>query len=155
MGYNALDIIDKSIEIEHRRNDLLQRILDESNNIPNKKICSTVLNAEIDRRIKRFNELKEKLLTQELKDIDIITYDKISFLISEFNKKAYFIKVNSLREFLDFSLELLYDKQALFIDIKGRIASNSVNIDGEAYNVVFEILNYISDEIEIVKSVHL
>lgn len=155
MGYNAIDIIDKSIEIENFRNDLLQKILNESHNIPNKNICSNVLSSEIKRRIKILNDLKKNLSIQSLNDIDIITYDKISFLINEFNKRKYIVEVNSIQEYLDFSLNLLYDKRALFIDVQGRIASNSLNFNKESYDLVSEIIKLIDKQIEIVNSVHI
>lgn len=44
-------------------------------------------------------------------------YDKILFLINEFNKKIYIIEVKSLKEYILFLFELVRDKYLLFIDI--------------------------------------
>ena len=76
-------------------------------------------------------------------------------MINEFNKRKYIVEVNSIQEYLDFSLNLLYDKRALFIDVQGRIASNSLNFNKESYDLVSEIIKLIDKQIEIVNSVHI
>lgn len=152
MSYNALDIIDKAIEIEHDREKILNDILHDNSKIPNQDIISKILSQEIHRRIEKYDLLKRTLIESSLEEIDVLTYDKISFLINEFNKRIYAAQINTIPDYLKFSLNLLQDKYALFIDIHGRLANSLIYENSKSYFVVSEIIKYIKEQINAIEN---
>ena len=85
MGYNIIDIIDKAINIENRRKIKIKKVIAENQVLPSVKLISKILCNKIDETIKYYEELKEELKNIEIEEIDLRTYDKMSFLINESN----------------------------------------------------------------------
>lgn len=143
MGYNVIDLIDKAINIAARRRSIFENIGQEKCDIPSIKIISKVLAKEVTTTIEYYETLKKEVDNVEFEEIDFWTYDKMSFLINEFNKKIYVPDINSVREYLKFSLNLEKDTYALLIDVQGRFVKNSDDIHTKTY----KILSYIIDNI--------
>lgn len=76
---------------------------------------------------------------QEIIDFDI--YDKISFLINQFNLKMYKTDAKTPKDFLSFSLGLEKEILALFLDIQGRLVKTSSDTTSTAYLILSNIIN--------------
>jgi len=96
MGYNVIDLIDKAIDIEVRRKIIFENIGQKKSDIPSIKIISKVMIKNVDKTIQYYETLKKEIGNDDLDEIDFVIYDKISFLINEFNKKKYVIKITYL-----------------------------------------------------------
>jgi hypothetical protein len=147
VGYNIIDVIEKAINIEKKGKIQIQREIAENEIIPAIKLISKILCNEIDETIRYYENLKEEVKNIEAEEIDIRTYDKISFLINEFNKRIYQINVVSVRNFLKSLLDLSKDKYSLFIDIQGRLVNNSGNAKTKTYDVLSKIIKKMQNQI--------
>lgn len=141
MGYNVIDLIDKSIDIANRERKIYETIAEENFNIPPIKILSKVLIAHVDKDFKYFEDLKRNLMNVEVEDIDFGIYDKMSFLINEFNKKIYIKKVINARDYLEFSLNFQKDVYSLLIDIQGRSVKCTDDVSTETYKTLSYMIN--------------
>ncbi|MDR5588229.1 hypothetical protein FDG75_14740 [Clostridium botulinum] len=151
MGYNGIDIIDKAINIEERRKIIINSVVNENTNNPAVKVIAKVLSNQLDAMIKHYEELRNEVSNTELEEIDIMTYDKMSFLINEFNNKLYNPKVNNVREYLEFSLNLAKDKYSLFVDIQGRLVNNTKDTQPKTYEILSNIIKTISKQIRTIE----
>ena len=147
MGYNVLEIIDKAIDIQNRRKIILKSVLGEDKAIPAMILISKVLCNQIDDIIKYYYELKDEIRDTEYEEIDIITYDKISFLINEFNNKIYNPQIDNGKEYLNFSLNLAKDTYSLFIDIQGRLVHNKNDTSTKTYDILSKLISSINKKI--------
>jgi len=148
MGYNVLEVIDKAIDIQNRRKIILKSVLGEDKAIPAIILISKVLCNQIDDIIKYYYELKDEIRDTEYEEIDIITYDKISFLINEFNNKIYNPEIDNGKEYLNFSLNLAKDTYSLFIDIQGRLVHNKNDTSTKTYDILSKLINSINKKIK-------
>ena len=151
MGYNILDIIDKAINIENRRKIIIKNVVAKNKVIPAIVLISKVLCHQIDEIIKYYEELKEEISNTEFEEIDILTYDKISFLINEFNNKTYIQDIDNGKDYLKFSLNLAKDKYSLFIDIQGRLIKNMNDTSTKTYDILSKIINNIRKQIRTIE----
>lgn len=151
MGYNVLEIIDKAIDIQNRRKIILKSVLGEDKTIPAIILISKVLCNQIDDIIKYYYELKDEIRDTEYEEIDIITYDKISFLINEFNNKIYNPEIDNGKEYLNFSLNLAKDTYSLFIDIQGRLIHNKNDTNTKTYDILSKLINSINKKIRTIE----
>ena len=147
MGYNVLEIIDKAIDIQNRRKIIIKSVLGEDKAIPAMILISKVLCNQIDDIIKYYYELKDEIRDIEYEEIDIITYDKISFLINEFNNKIYNPQIDNGKEYLNFSLNLAKDTYSLFIDIQGRLVHNKNDTSTKTYDILSKLISSINKKI--------
>lgn len=141
MGYTVIDIIDKSIEIELKRKNILISVESEGKNFHVISLMSKVLIKDIDSNIEEYSNLKEEMLAEKLDSINFEIYDKISALIIEFNKKKYMSKSENVEEYLNFSLDLDKDTYSLFVDIQGRFVQNIEDINTKTYIVLSKIID--------------
>ena len=148
MGYNVLEVIDKAIDIQNRRKIILKSVLGEDKAIPAMILISKVLCNQIDDIIKYYYELKDEIRDTEFEEIDIIIYDKISFLINEFNNKIYNPEIDNGKEYLNFSLNLAKDTYSLFIDIQGRLVHNKNDTSTKTYDILSKLINSINKKIK-------
>lgn len=151
MGYNIVDIIDKAIDIENRRKYIINNSIKENQVSPVISLISKVLCNQIDEIIKYYEELKEEIRSIELEEIDVRTYDKMSFLINEYNERMYVLKVNNVREYLKCTLELTKNKYSLFIDIQGRLVNNTSNTGTKTYEILSKIIVNILNQIRTIE----
>lgn len=141
MGYNVTDIINKAINIALRKKVEFENIGKEKCDIQSIKIMSTVLAKQEDKTIKYYETLKKEIGSMEFEEIDFVIYDKMSFLIDEFNKKKYVIDINNVRDYLKFSLDLEKDAYSLLIDIQGRFVKNKSDIHTKTYKILSDIIS--------------
>lgn len=148
MAYNIIDILDKAIIVANKKKAIYEDIGKKKNDNQGVKILSKVLIKEVDRSIEYYESLKSKIWDNEFEEIDIGVYDKISFLINEFNRRLYIGDVNNSKEFLKFSLDLERDVKSLIIDIQGRFVKNTSDIYTETYRILSDVISNKSKHIE-------
>ncbi|SHK77046.1 hypothetical protein SAMN02745163_04431 [Clostridium cavendishii DSM 21758] len=139
MAYDITDIIDKAINIANKRKKIYIKIAETSNN-DCVKVFSNVLVKNVDRNISYYETLKSQVTNNTIEEIGIDIYDKISFLINEFNNRHYTPEINNTKDFLKFSINFEKDIDALFIDIQGRLVKTSNDTDSITYNSLYEII---------------
>lgn len=140
MGYSVIDIIDKAMDIVIRRKDEYEKIKKENNNNPAINVMTSVLLKESDKNIEYYKKLKQSIKDIELEDIDFVIYDKMSFLINQFNKKTYIHNIRSVKDYLNFSIELERDAYSLIVDIQGRFVKNTSDVNTKTYKILSDII---------------
>ena len=153
MAYNIIDLIDKAIKLAVRRRKIYEKIEKEKCDIPSIEIMSKVLEREIDKTIKYYETLKNEVGIVEFDEIDFYIYDKMSFLIDEFNKKIYFAEINNIKEYLKFSLDLEKDTQSLLIDVQGRFVKNESDLNTKTYKILSKMIKNKDRNIEVLRKV--
>lgn len=141
MGYNALDLLDKAIIIAIKIRTIYEKISHEKCDIEHVKVFSTVLIKQVNKHIQYLEALKKELINEDFEDIDFGIYDKMSFLINEFNKKIYISDISNVRSYLKFSLELEKDALSLLIDIQGRYVKTASDTSTKTYKLLSAIIN--------------
>jgi hypothetical protein len=142
MSYDVRDLIDKAIDIGKKRVIIYNNIGSNNSSNPSIKIVSEVLSKKQLRTIEYYELLKKEIKVEDEDEIDFLTFDKLSFLVNEFNQKKYIPKINNAKEFLIFSLNLEEDINSLFIDLQGRLMNSTKDINSKCYNVLAEMINY-------------
>jgi hypothetical protein len=140
MGYNIIDIINKSINIAVRRKAEYEDIGKKCNK-QSIKIMSVVLVKQLDKSIQYYEKLKKVTSGMEFEEIDFVIYDKISFLIDEFNRKVYKPDINNVRDYLKFFLDLEKDVYSLLVDVQGRFVKNTSDVSTKTYTILSHIIN--------------
>lgn len=153
MGYNVIDLIDKAIDIAIKKKHLYEIIGQQQCDISSIKVMSKVLMKDIDRTIKYYETLKKEIGDTEFEEIDFDIYDKISFLINEFNNKLNIFEVHDVREFLNFSLNLERDTYSLLVDIQGRLVKDTSAVYTKAYKILSESIKNKAQHIETLEKV--
>ncbi|MBE6071983.1 MAG: hypothetical protein E7208_08505 [Clostridium butyricum] len=151
--YNAIDLIDKCIDIENNKRKIFERFIDDRDSSVKLKIIAKVFLKNGDRIINYYNQLKNRVKNSELEEIDFRTYDKISFLINEYNLRIRSMNLDkiSVREYLEILLELAKDKYSLFVDIQGRLYNNTTNNQGKTYELLSKIIEYTEYQVKIIE----
>ena len=140
MGYNIIDIIDKAINIASMRKDLYTGISNESHQPPAVKIISKVLADNVDKTFVYYEKLKKEVNDREIEIIDFAIYDKISFLIGQFNLRLHTTDATTPAEFISFSLDLEKEILALFLDIQGRLIKTAADSTSIAYTILTDMI---------------
>ena len=140
MGYNVVDLINKSINIAIKKMAIYESIGKSKCDIPSIEIMSRVLAKEISKSIKYYEELKSEVSEENFEEIDFYIYDKMSFLIDEFNKKIHATEVNTIKEYLKFSLNLEKDATSLLMDVRGRFVINASDINTKTYKTLSDMI---------------
>lgn len=139
MAYNALDLIDKAIGIANNKLNIYKQILivDDLNTIV---LVRNAFIKQCEKSILNYKELKNKLQNKEIEEIDFVVYDKISFLINEFNSKHRNEKVTNIKELNEFALNYEKEILALLIDVQGRLIKKESDVNSIAYEVLNKII---------------
>ena len=116
------------------------------------KILSRILNKREDTTIGYYNSLKEMAKGKELEEIDFSVYDKMSFMVNDFNMKLYNINIDNNSEFLKFVLDLDKGVYALLMDLQGRFVKNSEDIKSQTYIVLGEMIKNKEEQIFLVEN---
>jgi len=151
VGYNIIDIINKAINIENKRKIIIKNAITEKKTSQSIKLISKVLCNQIDEIIKYYEELKNEIKCAELDEIDFRTYDKMSFLVNEFNERISVLKVTNVRDYLKSTLELEKNKYSLFIDMQGRLFNNTSDTGTKTYEILSKIIADISKHIRTIE----
>ncbi|MBC8060787.1 MAG: hypothetical protein H7Y18_08985 [Clostridiaceae bacterium] len=141
MGYSVIDLINKAINIEVKRKIIYEKIGREKFDIQSIKIMSKVLIKDIDRTIQYYETIKVQVGDIEFEEIDFWIYDKMSFLIDEFNKKICDVDINDVREFLKYSYGLEKDICSLIIDVQGRFVKNTSDTLTNTYRILSHMID--------------
>ena len=141
MGYNVIDLIDKAIDLAVRRKLIYKNIGKQKCDIPSIKVMSKVLIKQTDKTIEHYEDIKRELGNATSEEIDFHVYDKISFLINEFNRNIHTSEIHNVRELLKFSLDLERDTYSLLIDIQGRLIKNESDIYTKTYEILSDSIN--------------
>lgn len=75
-----------------------------------------------------------------MEEIGIDLYDKISFLIDDFNTRLYVPEINNVKEFLQFSIDFEKDINSLFIDIQLRFEKNLTDMNIKIHTSLCKML---------------
>ncbi|WP_026884797.1 hypothetical protein [Clostridium akagii] len=153
MGYNIIDLIDKSIAIINKKKEIYEHISQETYTVPGMKIMSKVFIKEADETILYYQKLKDEIAGKSPEDINFGVYDKMSFLINEFNRKIYVTKATNVREYLKFSLGLEKDTFSLLLDLQGRFVINEDDIRTKTYKILSYIIENKEKQIEMLETV--
>lgn len=147
MAYTAEDIIDKAIEISNRRIKAYERIEKENEDVPYVKIISKVIIKEAHKTIKYYEDSKRIVGNENFEEIDFHTYDKISFLVNQFNQRTYSLEFTNAKEYFENLLEFQRDVRTLFVDIQGRLVRNADDVHKRTYEILSDIINYKTEQI--------
>lgn len=147
VAYNIIDILNKAINVDNKTKIIIKNIANENEEIKPIKLINNVMIKQLDIGTKYYEDLIEKLQGETLSDVDFMTYDKISFLVSEFNNKQYSPVIKNPRDFLMFTMELSKERYSLFVDIQGRLVNNTGDSNSKTYNVLNSIIDNINKQI--------
>lgn len=153
MGYNIVDLIDKAINITTSRKIIYENISKEKYVTPRIKIMSMVFIKEADKMILYYEDLKKEVANHNPEDINLGIYDKMSFLINEFNKKVYVTKTSTVREYLKFSLDLEKDTFSLLLDLQGRFVKDEDDIHTKTYKILSCIIQNKAKQVTMLETV--
>ena len=140
MGYSIIDIIDKSIAMAYKRRELYAEISLQSDLPPSVKILSKVLADNVDKTLLYYTKLKNEVNDEETEKIDFVIYDKISFLISQFNLRVYSTEATTPKEFLSFSIHFEKEILALYLDIQGRLITTVNDTTSKTYIILSDMI---------------
>lgn len=140
MGYNIIDLLEKAIKIAKRKIEILEEIRTEASQVSSINGATSVL-IKIDKEnIGYFQKIICDCERHILEDIDFAIYDKVSFLINEFNRRLIKPEILEAKELLSFCLEMEKQVFALYIDIQGRLIKNEEDSKTMAYNILSEMI---------------
>ena len=135
-----MDVMDKAIVIAYKRKELYTGISTQNDQSPTVTILSKVLADNVDKTLIYYEKLKKEILDKEVEIIDFAIYDKISFLINQFNLRLYTIDATTPKELINFSLNLEKEILSLFLDIQGRLIKNANDTKSTAYIILSDMI---------------
>lgn len=145
--YNCIDLLDKCIDIENKIKLSLENYLKTDDIKIN--VFSKIFIDKCNKNILYYKSIIAclKLNENTLPFIDFGAYDKISFLINEYNAKIPIIlnKAKTIRDFIQKEIVLTKDKLALLIDIQGRLYNISHNQD-ITYTCLSDLIEHIKHD---------
>lgn len=147
MAYTVVDIIDKSIEISNRRIKAYKKIEKEYEDVPYVNIVSKVVIKEAHKTIKYYEDYKNIAGNDDFEEIDFNTYDKISFLINQFNQRNYSLEFTNAKDYFKNLLEFQRDVRTLYVDIQGRLVKSADDVHKRTYEILSDIINYKTEQI--------
>lgn len=153
MGYNIIDIINKGIDIARKRKDIYLSIGNQEKSVAPMKVMALVLAKEIDKTIEFYEEIKKEVISTEFEEIDFSIYDKISFLINEFNSRIFVQEIKNNKEFLKLSLSLEKDVHSLLLSIQGRLVKNTNDINTKTYKIISKIIKFKENQIKTLEKI--
>lgn len=135
-----MDVIDKAVVIAYKRKELYNGISTQNYQSPTVKILSKVLADNVDKTLIYYEKLKKEMLNNEVEKIDFAIYDKISFLINQFNLRMHTTDATTPKEFLNFSVNLEKEVLALFLDIQGRLITTTKDTSLSTYTILSDMI---------------
>ncbi len=149
MGYTIIDLIDKAIYIAEKRIAIYEKIGYSNAQIPAMKIMTSVLIKSMEKTVESYTMLKSQMKNEDAQEIDFLTYDKILFLINQFNRRLVTPTVSNTKELLEYAIDLENQILALFIDIQGRFVKKEEDTEHKGYkilsNLIKEKRKYLND----------
>ncbi|SDG66896.1 hypothetical protein [Desulfosporosinus hippei] len=151
MGYNVADIIEKAVNIAVRRRAVYEKIGQDKAEILSIKILTKVLSKEVNKTIEYYEALLNLVNDRDFEEIDFSIYDKISFLINDFNNRINTENVTNARELLNFSLEMEKAVYSLFLDIQGRFVKTGDDVRTNTYRILTDMIENKAKHIEMLE----
>lgn len=151
MGYNIKDLLDKAIRNAEKRKELYINVKEKNCNDLKINIISNVLIKGVEKNIEFYNNLKYKAEDSVLEEFDFSTYDKISFLINQFQRSMENPKILNVKGLLNFSLDMEEKVAALFIDIQGRFIQSEKDMQSNAYKILSNMIDATNRNIKQIK----
>jgi hypothetical protein len=140
LGYNIIDVLDKAIDIAHKRKRLYTEISNQKKQPPAVRIVAKVLADNVDTTFLYYEKLKKELKDKEIEVIDFFIYDKISFLISQFNLRIHDADIKTSKELIRFSINFEGEILALFLDIQGRLIKTAADANSSTYLILSDMI---------------
>lgn len=145
MSYNIIDIIDKVIKINQDRIKIYKEYLEEINisEIYHKTRYLIIIRAilkSIEKENEYYRGLKNKDLNLENQDINILVYDKISFLMEEFKNSMNGCTCCELKDLIPCFIDMEKRMLALLINIQGRLVIETKDTESLAYVILGEMI---------------
>lgn len=141
MSYTVLDLIDKVIYMIGKKKDTCRSILDETEKDTSVYILMSVLMKSLDTSAKYYINLRKEVRMEDLDKIDFVIYDKMSFLMNEFNNKTIFAESVSVKNIINSWVSFQKDALALYIDIQGRLVKNQDDVKTNTYKIIANMIN--------------
>lgn len=141
MGYTIIDIIDKLIMIKMNTRQIYSSISYTNREDKAFNLVAIALMKVQEKHIKYYEELKSKI-GKDIKEIDFLIYDKISFLIDEYKNRVDILEVTpkNMEEILRLALDFENKNSALIIDIQGRLVRKEVDMQTKTYSILSEMI---------------
>lgn len=140
MSYNVLDLLDKAINISKKKKGLYSSALVDVPKNSSLYIFLNILIKDMDKTIDYYKSLKLETNSLTGEEIDFVIYDKISFLINEFDQKIFIPEKLNTKTLLNVSLDIEKNVLALFIDIQGRLVKNKEDTKTNAYKILSKVI---------------
>lgn len=142
MAYNTIDLIDKAIDMAKKRKEIYIHIANDNSENKGMNIIVNTLVKALDKNIDSYNRVKKYIEQNEevLEEIDFLTYDKILFLVNQFNRRLMNPKISSSKSLLEFSLNLENEIYALFIAIQGRLVVKEEDATTNTYRFLSNVI---------------
>lgn len=140
MAYNTLDIIDKVINTAEKIKKMYKDIIIDTEKNSSIYILLKIFIKNIEINIKCYKSLSLEVENLSGDEIDFVIYDKISFLINEFNQKIFIYQDLSSKTLVKSSLDIEKDLLALFIDIQGRLVKTQADTNTNAYKILSKLI---------------
>lgn len=151
MAYNVADIINKAVKITIRKKAIYEKIGQDKSDILSIKIISKVLVKELDKTIQYYERVLNEINDVEFEEIDFSIYDKMSFLINDFNQRLNIVEINNVREYLKYSLDLEKSVHSLLMNIQGRFVLNTSDVHTKTYKILTDIIDNKASHIEMLE----
>lgn len=141
MGYTIIDIIDKLIMIKMKTREIYLNISHMNREDKAFNLVAIALMKAQEKHIEYYEGLKGKI-EKNVKGIDFLIYDKISFLIDEYKNRVDILEVNpkNMEEILNLALDFEKKNSALIIDIQGRLVKKEVDVQTKTYSILSEMI---------------
>jgi hypothetical protein len=153
MSYNVIDLLDKAIAITIKRKEMYEVIEKEHCDFPPIKVMSKVFIKGINKTIDYYENIKKEIPNEDAEEINFAIYDKMSFLINEFNRRMYDLKINNVEEYIRFSINLEKDVLGLLLDIKGRLIIQKDDVNTQIYTTLCDIIENKANQIKMLEDV--
>lgn len=148
MGYSVIDILNKCIQIENIKIKYLEELINAKRNETAIQIICRVFMKDSIKTISFYDDIKNNVSIGEIDEINVMSYDKISFLFNEFTKKIYIPDLDTPRKYLLYALDLAKDKYSLFMDIQGRLYNDSKEDDTLTYKILTKLADKSEEQIK-------
>jgi hypothetical protein len=140
MAYTVIDLLDKAINIAKKRKKLYSTALIDTSKNSSLYILLNVLIKNVDKTVEYLENLKLEANNVICEEIAFDVYDKISFLINEFNQKLFIPETLNIKTLLESSLDIEKNVLALYIDIQGRLVKRKEDTETNAYKILSKVI---------------
>lgn len=140
MAYNIIDILEKTITIANKRKNIYLNVYYKGEESIKFQLAKNILVKSVEKEIRYYETLKRELQYKDLEDIDFDIYDKISFLMNQFNEKLKCEEIDSIKKIFDWTVSLHKDVLALYVSIQGRLVRNQKYAETLTYEILSNVL---------------